>query len=355
MLIAVEGLPALRDVRCFVAVAEHGSFSRAAARLGLSQPAVSQAVARLEQVLDCRLFDRTSRRVHPTPAGRALLAPATALLAEATAFAATARELGAAAHPSITLAYPPLLGTFVARLARRLSRHEPTMSVRLQPLGRRAAAEAVTAGDATAAILTAPLPTSETPATRSPAGSGAMVTGIPLLSLGLDRLAVPAGDALAARSVIRPTALRGHRLLVPADRPPGGPWARLVAALPARGAATRITEIADDIDDWPAALDLVAAGLGVLPVPSLLASTVRRPDVTYTPLEIPTTTAPPAGPVPGASTAATAPTRGAPPAAVARAGAGVLFRLVWRGGGDEGPGAGVLAVVRAAQEVLRTR
>jgi hypothetical protein len=188
-----------------------------------------------------------------------------------------------------------------------------------------------------------------------------VLTGIPLLSLGLDRLAVPAGDALAARSVIRPTALRGHRLLVPADRPPGGPWARLVAALPARGAATRVTEIADDIDDWPAALDLVAAGLGVLPVPSLLASTVHRPDVTYTPLEIPTTTTTaPAASIPGASTAATAPARGAPSAAVARtpgvrAGAGVLFRLVWRGGGDEGPAAGVLAVVRAAQEVLRTR
>lgn len=64
----------------FVAVAEEGGFTRAADRLGVVQPAVSQAVSRLEEELELVLFERSSRRVTLTSAGQAFLPHARVVL-----------------------------------------------------------------------------------------------------------------------------------------------------------------------------------------------------------------------------------------------------------------------------------
>jgi DNA-binding transcriptional LysR family regulator len=64
----------LGDLTAFVAVAEERSFTRAAARLGTSQSAISQTVGRLEARLGLRLLTRTTRSVAPTSAGERLLA-----------------------------------------------------------------------------------------------------------------------------------------------------------------------------------------------------------------------------------------------------------------------------------------
>jgi len=63
----------LRDIRAFIAVAQAGSFTRAAVRLHLSQPALTVQIRRLEETLGARLFDRNSRSVALTPVGRDLL------------------------------------------------------------------------------------------------------------------------------------------------------------------------------------------------------------------------------------------------------------------------------------------
>ena len=63
----------LANLNAFIAIAEAGSFSEAAERLHLTQPAVSKRIAGLEQQLDTRLFDRLGREVSLTEAGRALL------------------------------------------------------------------------------------------------------------------------------------------------------------------------------------------------------------------------------------------------------------------------------------------
>jgi DNA-binding transcriptional LysR family regulator len=69
-------------LQAFLAVAETGSFSRAAERIFLTQPAVSKRIAALEANLDARLFDRIGRTVQLTPAGQALLARTRAILRE---------------------------------------------------------------------------------------------------------------------------------------------------------------------------------------------------------------------------------------------------------------------------------
>ena len=69
-------------LQAFLAVAETSSFSRAAERIFLTQPAVSKRIAALETNLDARLFDRIGRTVQLTPAGQALLARTRAILRE---------------------------------------------------------------------------------------------------------------------------------------------------------------------------------------------------------------------------------------------------------------------------------
>ena len=70
----------LRQLEAFVQVAASGSFRRAAAQLGQAQPVLSRLIGQAEQTLGARLFDRDTRRVEITPAGRELLPLAQRLL-----------------------------------------------------------------------------------------------------------------------------------------------------------------------------------------------------------------------------------------------------------------------------------
>lgn len=83
----------LRDLQAFATVAEMGSFTRAAARLGVSQSALSQTIRALEERLDVRLLSRTTRSVAATEAGERLLATVGPALREIERGLATLGEL----------------------------------------------------------------------------------------------------------------------------------------------------------------------------------------------------------------------------------------------------------------------
>ncbi|MCW2986705.1 MAG: Transcriptional regulator, LysR family [Conexibacter sp.] len=85
----------LRHLRCFVVLAEELHFARAARRLHLSQPALSQTIKQLERSTGLRLFSRTTRSVQLTPEGAAVRDGALRVLAELDGLIEDARQIAA--------------------------------------------------------------------------------------------------------------------------------------------------------------------------------------------------------------------------------------------------------------------
>src|SRR5437870_12765526 len=122
-----------RQLAAFCAVVERKSFSQAAERLGVTQPAVSLQIRSLEQRLGRQLLDRSGRRVEPTEAGRRLYASAQRLLAaeehlledlaaDDEGSITGTLELGASTGPG---------GTVVPLLLWEFREHHPEVRVRL--------------------------------------------------------------------------------------------------------------------------------------------------------------------------------------------------------------------------------
>ena len=95
----------LRHLRYFVAVAEELNYGRAAERLGIAQPGLSQQIAALEEIAGARLLDRSRRGVSLTLAGEALLHDARRILAQAEAALVTAGRAGRGELGRIAIGY----------------------------------------------------------------------------------------------------------------------------------------------------------------------------------------------------------------------------------------------------------
>lgn len=125
----------LRHLRYFVAVAEALSFTAAAARLGLSQPPLSQQIQDLEHELQTRLLRRSSRKVELTEAGEAFLIQARAILAQAEEAAGQARAIGQGRRGRLDIALTGsvLLGPLASLVAGFEARF-PEVEVRLHEM-----------------------------------------------------------------------------------------------------------------------------------------------------------------------------------------------------------------------------
>src|SRR3954471_8885984 len=185
----------LRHLRYFVAVAEELHFRRAAERLHVAQPAVSEQVRKLEDELGVRLFNRTQRSVSLTDAGAAMLDEARRVLHMADRAVAVARDTSTAAATRLRVGYlPDSLPSVVPRALQELGRTMPNVHVSLETGAARNLIEEVRAGRLDAAVISLPAPTAGLQ--RTLLGSQSAVVAMPVMhshatddAIDLERLA----------------------------------------------------------------------------------------------------------------------------------------------------------------------
>ena len=121
-----------RDLDIFLVLAETGSFRRTAAQVHLSQSAVSGVVARLEETLGTRLFDRTTRSVHLTAAGQVFVEQARLLNAQTQEAVQRVQHITQIQRGKVSLAaLPSLAATVVPQVMARFAQQHPDIELQL--------------------------------------------------------------------------------------------------------------------------------------------------------------------------------------------------------------------------------
>jgi DNA-binding transcriptional LysR family regulator len=196
----------LRQLNCFVSVAEHLHFGRAAAALMTGQPSVSQHVANLERDLGVRLFVRSGRGVQLTDAGRRFLPEARSVLQAAERAKLAAQE--PTSGRTLRLGTSTGLGERLEQFLAQLGDLAPDITVELVSVSTKARLERVSAGQLDAAFVRGSL----------------TALGVELIEVWHDRLliALPASHPLAAseRCNLAELADLPLRLVAQAQNPP---------------------------------------------------------------------------------------------------------------------------------------
>ena len=122
----------LRLWRQFVTVAQELHFGRAASRLHMTQPPLTQAIAQLEKLLGVRLFERTKRSVQLTESGLALLAQAQALLSQSQGLVLEARALASGESGRLRLGFVSTVGySLLPQWVRAFRERYPSVALEL--------------------------------------------------------------------------------------------------------------------------------------------------------------------------------------------------------------------------------
>ncbi|WP_190199661.1 LysR family transcriptional regulator [Streptomyces djakartensis] len=258
----------LRHLRYFVAVAEERHFGRAAERLHMAQPPLSQQIRQLEAELGVELLHRTTRRVDLTEAGRAYLERARAILADVGEAAHHARRVaaGSVGHLAIGCVGSATYSLLPA-LSRRLTKELPGVDFSFR--GEMLApdqVEALRTGAIDVALL------------RPPAAD----LSLAVHTLRQDRLvvAVPVDHPLARRARLRAADLAGAELIVHSAGRRSVMYDVVLGLLRDAGVEPRIRH---EVGETSTLVTLVAGGLGIAVVPEPVTA-LALAGVVYLPL-----------------------------------------------------------------------
>jgi DNA-binding transcriptional LysR family regulator len=192
----------VRHLRYFVAVAEECHFGRAAARLHVTTPPLSQRIRELEEDLGLSLFERTSRKVTLTPAGERLLVEARDVLRAMERFDAVSAEIASSVSLPLRVGFCHGSEGGVMRAIRALLDEQPDLAVRPDGLTSLHILEGLRTGALAVGIV------------RAPVGDPERIASVPLARVPVDHVAVPASHRLADRSEVDVRDLDGEPVFV---------------------------------------------------------------------------------------------------------------------------------------------
>lgn len=257
-----------RRLRHFAVLAETLHFGRAAARLGMTQPPLSQSIKALEEELGAPLFQRTKRSVALTPFGESWLAPVRAALQALEALPEAARRLRDGEAGRLSLSF---VGTAVYSvlpdLVRAYAARFPDVEIALTEATSDVQTAALLAGEGHAGLIVAP-PAGSLPGALAylPLLSEPLIAAVPELWIAEGRL--PAEDApLQAETVIEAPLIIFPRPAAPAFHDLATGWLR------GHGGKARV---AQEAVQTQTIVSLVSAGLGMALVPASLRNLARR-------------------------------------------------------------------------------
>jgi len=244
----------LRHLWYFVAVAEELGFSRAAARIGIAQPPLSQQIQQLERLLGCTLFDRSLRRVRLTEAGAMLLPEARRILADVAQTTSLLHRAGRGELGILTIGFAPsTLFSPLPAAVRHFRERFPGVQVRLREIVPPQHAEALRSGSIDIAIEREPAPEEG-------------VDTMPVLVESFVA-ALPRNHPLAGRRAIRVSALRDEPFVLFPRDVATGLYQKLFVIFRHAGFEPRVIQ---EADAWHTILSLVEAGIGVTIIPASL-------------------------------------------------------------------------------------
>jgi len=262
-----------RQLRYFVAVAEELSFTRAALRLHLSQPPLSQQIQSLEQDLGVRLLERTKRHVALTEPGRVFLEQARQILAKADEARSEVTAAAAGYSGQLRLAYTVSV-SFHPALPQALLRYgqiAPNVRLKLSEMYTEPQFAALLAGEIDVGFVRdEPVHALDARDLRLD-----VIDREPLL------LALPAGHHLAKRDSLRLAEVAGDAFVSQPRELASTLYDRLVKLAATAGFQPTIAQHAQQINGL---LALVAAGLGLALVPASMR-TVQLAGISYVSLE----------------------------------------------------------------------
>jgi DNA-binding transcriptional LysR family regulator len=260
----------LRQLKYFVAVAEELHFRRAAERLYVAQPAVSEQIRKLEDELGVRLFDRTNRKVSITEAGSALLEEGRRVLAQADAAQLAARNARERAGAKLRLGYlPDSLPASVPRALAQLGRDASRVEVLVETGPAIRLIQRVRDGELDAVVTGLPAPT-----------AGLIVT-----SLGHQSLvaAIASADTRSVAPAVSLARLAPTRLVTMARAVNPAFHDAVVSLCRDASVAPTLFEVTEPRVE--SVLLAVAAGAGPAVLPAAVTERYAIPGVRFVPLE----------------------------------------------------------------------
>ncbi|MFV2120588.1 LysR family transcriptional regulator [Streptomyces sp. Act-28] len=257
-----------RLLRCFVAVAEEGTLTRAAERMFVSQPALTRQIRQLEARLGVHLFTRSRTGMALTEPGRALAERMPALLADwDRALRETRSAAGRAARVLRVGFLASAANEATPRIIAEFARRRPGWRVDMRQAAWSNPSAGLADGDVDVALLRLPFPGQDTLRTA-------------VLVTEPRWVALPAGHPFAACDVIPFRDLWDEPFVAaPAT---SGRWREYWLAADERdGRPVRVGAVTDQPDDW---LSAIANGYGIALAPVSAARFYSRPGITCRPV-----------------------------------------------------------------------